>query len=48
LEYIIPNRPSPDGSGILFLLSLSRKRYSGQREIASKKKPIKKMKGFYK
>jgi len=26
--------PSPDGSGILFLASLDRKRYSGQQEIA--------------
>ncbi len=25
---------SPDGSGILFLASLARKRYSGQQEIA--------------
>jgi len=25
---------SPDGSGILFLFSLKRKRYSGQQEIA--------------
>jgi hypothetical protein len=27
---------SPDGSGILLLASLARKRYSGQREIAPK------------
>jgi len=26
--------PSPDGSGILFLASLARKRYSGQQETA--------------
>jgi hypothetical protein len=26
--------PSPDGSGILFLPSLGKKRYSGQQEIA--------------
>jgi len=29
---------SPDGSGILFLPSLGRKRYSGQREIAPENK----------
>jgi len=29
--------PSPDGSGILFLLSLSKERYSGQLEIAPEK-----------
>ncbi|PWB25891.1 hypothetical protein DCO46_07540 [Flavobacterium sp. HTF] len=28
--------PSPDRSGILFLAPLARKRYSGEREIASK------------
>ena len=37
--------PSPDGSGILFLAPLARKRYSGQPEIAPKNYPGK-YKGF--
>ncbi|MFV5693981.1 hypothetical protein ACM55G_00900 [Flavobacterium sp. LB3P122] len=32
-------RHSPDGSGILFLASLARKRYSVQQEIASEINP---------
>jgi len=33
--FLIVECPSPDGSGILFLASLARKRYSGQQETAS-------------